>query len=326
LLAIRRLRALRALRALGALLLPLLAACGEGAGEGASAPHADRAASLDSAVLAVDDTGDTLRLPAPARRIVSLVPSANETLVALGAADRIVGRTRYDEMPELASLPSVGGGLDPSLETLASLRPDVVVAWASEKRSAVRERLEEMGIRVFAVDPQDTADVFRTVARLGEITGRGRAADSLSAEIRRELEVVRASVAGRPTPSALFVVWHDPPMTAGPRTFIAQLIGVAGGRTVFPDLEANWPQVSLEEIVRRQPDVVVLPVGENPAQTVERLRSAPGWRELRVVREGRVAQVPANLTNRPGPNLGAAARALRDALHPATPSAGAPRP
>jgi iron complex transport system substrate-binding protein len=297
--------------------LLLLAACGEGGRE--SAPPAP----ADSSVVVVDDTGDTLRLPRPARRVVSLIPSANETLVALGALDRIVGRTRYDEMPELASLPSVGGGLDPSLEALVALRPDVVVAWASEKRSAVRERLEEMGIRVLALDPQDTTDVFRTVKSLGALTGYGRAADSLGAEIRRELEAVRASVAGRPAPTVLFVVWHDPPMTAGPKTFIAQLIGVAGGRTVFPDLEANWPQLSMEEIVRRQPDVVILPVGENPAQTVERIRSAPGWRELRAVREGRIATVPANLTNRPGPYIGEAARVLRDALHPAP---GAERP
>lgn len=305
-------------RSLLPLLLTLLAACGE-TREGASPTPA----AAEGAVAVVDDAGDTVRLPRPARRIVSLIPSANETLLALGAGDRIVGRTRYDEAPELAALPSVGGGLDPSLETLLSLRPELVIAWASEKRSAVRYRLEEMGIPVFAVDPQDTADVFRSIHALGALTGRSPAADSLAASIRGELEEVRTSVAGRPRPSVFFVVWNDPPMTAGPETFVAQLIGVAGGRTVFPDLRANWPQVSMEEIVRRQPEVVVLPVGEDGALSLERLRAAPGWRDLRAVREGRVATVPANLVSRPGPHVGEAARALRDAIGSA---AGGARP
>jgi iron complex transport system substrate-binding protein len=269
-----------------------------------------------AAVSAVDDAGRTVRLDRPARRVLSLVPSGTETLFALGAGEQVVGRTQFDKDPAAAHLPSVGGGLDPSMETLLSLRPELVIAWNADKSPGLRERLEQMGIEVFALETRDTTDVFRNIERLGHLVGRDRAADSLAAHIRGELAAVRAAVRERPRPSVLYVVWNDPPMTAGPNTFIAQVIGVAGGRTVFPDLEQDWPQVSMEEIVRRQPDVVVLPVGEDRAHSVRRLLDAPGWRELAAVREGRMVEVPTDLVNRPGPRLGEAARVMRDALHP----------
>lgn len=294
------------------LLLALaLAACGD------AAPSAQAAPDLpaDSAVSVTDDAGRVVTLPRPARRVVSLIPSATETLLALGAGDHVVGRTDFDTSPAVAGLPSVGGGLDPSLESLVALRPDVVIGWSEAKNPKIRERLAELGIPLFTVQTTDTTDLFRTVGNLGRLVGRTRAADSLSASLRGELEAVRASVTGLPRPSVFYIVWYDPPMTAGPRTFISQIVEVAGGRTVFPDVQGDWPTVSVEELVRRQPDVVVLPVGEMKGR-LEELRRTPGWSELRALHEGRVAQLPADLLNRPGPHLGQAARALRDALHP----------
>lgn len=295
------------------LALPLallaLAACAE-------PPPAGEAAAAPAAVAAVDDTGAEIRLAAPAARVVSLVPSATETLVALGALPRLVGRNRHDTAPAVRPLPDVGGMLDPSLEALLALRPDLVVALADDKGERLRRRLREARIPVFAVHARDTADVFRNVERLGRLTGHAREADSLSAALRAELREVRASVEGRPAPSVLYVVWHDPPTIAGPATFISQVIGVAGGRPALTGVREDWPQVSLEELVRRQPEVIVVPVGDSPAHTVARLLDAPGWRELRAVREGRIVEVPGDLVNRPGPHLAEAARRLRDALHP----------
>ncbi|HEX2187352.1 MAG TPA: cobalamin-binding protein [Longimicrobiaceae bacterium] len=293
-------------------LLHLLAGCGEGG----AAARPDAAAEA-GAVALVDDAGRTVRLPRPAGRIVSLIPSATATLLAIGAGDRLVGRTDFDHGPALDSIPSVGGGMDPSIEAVVALRPDLVLGWETSGDQRTRRRLEELGIPVFAVEADDTTDVFRTIGSLGALTGRAAAADSLSARLRRELAEVRASVAGRPRPSVFFLVWNDPPMTAGPGTFISQVLGAAGGRNVFDDVSGEWPNVALEEIVRRQPDYLVLPQGEKGgAHDLEQLRRAPGWRELRAMREGRTVTIDAELMNRPGPRLGEAARALRDALHP----------
>jgi iron complex transport system substrate-binding protein len=311
-LANRRRRARGGFLPLLALLL-LLPACG-----GGDAPaRAAAAPPADSAVTVVDDAGRTVRLPRPARRVVSLIPSATEVLLALGAGGRLVGRTDFDHGPGVDLLPSVGGGMTPSIEAVAALRPDLVLGWETRGDQSTRRRLEELGIPVFAVEVDDTVGVFRTVASLGRLTGRAPAADSLAARLRRELAEVRASVAGRPRPTVFFLVWNDPPMTAGAGTFISQVLGVAGGRNVFADVAGEWPNVALEEIVRRQPDFVVLPLGEKGgAHDVDRLRRSPGWRELRAMREGRIVTIDAELMNRPGPRLGEAARTLRDRLHP----------
>lgn len=268
------------------------------------------------AVFAIDDAGRRVELPAPASRVVSLLPAFTETMYALGAGDLVVGRTRYDTDPSLAHLTDVGGGLDPNLETVVSLQPDLVITWESPSGSRIRERLESLGIPVFAAATRDTNAIFSAIASLGRLTGHDRQADSLAARVRAQLDSVRASVAGRERPSVLYVVSLDPPMTAGMDNFIAELIGVAGGDPVdmAGDRAGLSPQVSLEELVRRQPDIVILPVGEDPAISRDRLSREPGWRDLDAVREGRVAELPADQVNRPGPGIGEMAKLLRSAI------------
>jgi iron complex transport system substrate-binding protein len=286
---------------------------------GCSPTPASRAEeALSAGVSVTDDAGREVRLSAPARRVVSLLPAGTETLVALGALEHVVGRTRYDTDTHLAHLPSVGGGLDPSLEALAALSPDLVIAFETAGGSPIRARLEQLGIPVFGIQTQDTADVFRNIAKLGHLVGRDAAADSLSRDLRRRLEAVRESVPPGPRPTVLYLAGLDPPIVAGNSTFVMELIGVAGGASI-PALSRAagvWPQLSFEELVRQDPDIVVLPVGRDRNQAVDRLRAAPGWRELRAVREGRIVTVEADLANRPGPAIAESAEAMRAALAP----------
>jgi iron complex transport system substrate-binding protein len=263
-----------------------------------------------------DADGRELRLARPARRIVALVPSATETLIAIGATGQLVGRTTHDTAGAVRSIPLVGRGLDPNTERLVALRPDLVVAWEQGKNGRVRRDLEASGIPVFAIRAEDTADVFRNVGELGWLSGQQAAAAELQARLRRELAAVAASVIGLQKPTVFYVVWNNPPLTAGPQTFIGQVLSIAGGTSVFADLAEPWPTVGLEEVVRRQPDVIVLPTGEMSRDNVSQLKALPGWSDLRAVQAGRVVRLPADLLNRPGPQVAVAARALRDALHP----------
>jgi iron complex transport system substrate-binding protein len=267
------------------------------------------------AVEARDDAGRSVRLARPARRVLSLVPSGTEMVAALAGPERLVGRTRYDDDPALAALPTVGGGVDPSLEAIVALRPDLVLVWESEAQGTMRGQLTAAGIPTFALQSSDTADVFSAMARLGRLLGRDQAASELAARVRGQLDSVRLAVASRPTPTVLYVVGVTPAMTAGTATFVIELLGVAGGRSAFPDISDGWPTLSLEEIVSRDPDIVLLPVSDDPTVRVSTLQRTAGWRELRAVREGRIVTVSASLVNRPGPRMGEAAAALARAIH-----------
>ena len=290
-------------------LLLLLAACQGG----------DRKAESGSASIALtDDAGRAVQLAAPARRVISLVPSVTETIIALGAGNRIVGRTEYDHDTTLAAVPLIGRGLSPSIEAIIALRPDLVVVWASDKRGDLRSQLEKAGIANLAFEVQDTADAYRVVKVMGQALGRQAAADSLLAALRASLRETQAIAAKRPRRRVFYVVYNDPPMTAGPGTFIDQLLDVAGADNIFRDATAKWPTVSLEEVIKRDPDLVVLPVGEMSAQVGERLRGTAGWRDLRAVKNGCLALVDADLVNRPGTNVAIAARRLEVLLHDET--------
>jgi iron complex transport system substrate-binding protein len=264
----------------------------------------------------VDGDGDTVRLSAAAHRVICLVPSTTDLIVALGLQHQLVGRTRYDKAPAIATVASVGGTIDPDLERVFALKPDLVIGWTGTKGTAQRQSIAAHGIPLYAAPLRDSAALFKTIHDLGTMLGADSTATSLATSLRSQIDSVRASVAGLPRPSVLFAIWGDPPMTIGPHTFIAELIQIAGGRDVFDDAAIDWPKVSVEEIVNRAPDVVILSVGEDSTRGAEALRRAPGWRTLPAVRTGHVSEVLADLTNRPGPSFGVAARAFRDAIHP----------
>jgi iron complex transport system substrate-binding protein len=286
------------------------AACADPGSRAAS----DRA-SLDSAVVVVDDTGREVRLSRPARRVVALLPALTESIVELGAGELLVARTDHDAGLGVDHLPSVGGGLTPSLEALTSHRPDLVLAWEEAGGPRVRPRLEELGVAVFAVQTRDTASVFRNITTLGTLLGRDAEARELAARLRSELDAVRRSVSGLHRPSVLLVISVDPPMIAGSELFMTELIEVAGGRSAFPELRHS-PQVSIEEIVRRRPELVILPTSRESSRSIERLRQTPGWSELLAHPGVRIQTVPVDVVSRPGPSIAAAARIFRDIIHP----------
>lgn len=306
--AARRTRTARTLLSIAAACL-VAVACNANTG--------DASANPGTSITAVDQAGDTLHLSRPASRVVSVLPSVNEFLLAMDAGSLIAARTNYDVQPELAHLPSIGGGLDPSLEVLLSLGPDLVVTWHGPAHDRLRNQLRAAGIATFGVGTQDTAEVFRSLHALGQLTGRSRAADSLTGSIRAEFARVAESVRNAERPTVLYALSVNPPMTTGPRTYVSELIGVAGGVNVFGDLDNDFPVISLEEIVRRNPAFVLLPADSaNAAARIRTLQNTPGWKELRAVREQRVITIPSNLLDRPGPHMGVVARLIRNALHP----------
>jgi iron complex transport system substrate-binding protein len=266
-------------------------------------------------VSVTDDAGRTVTLAAPARRVIAMIPAQTEIVGLLAGTEVLIARTQWDTDPLLAHLPSVGNALTPSIEWIAAQRPDLVIAWPDAQSRDVVQRLSDIGIPVYASRVESVDEIRSMIGRLGVLLGAETRADSLISALDAQLDEVRASVADLPPRSVLYLLNIDPPMAAGPGTFVDDILTLAGGRNIFSDVRQLWPQVSLEEIVRRDPDVIIRPAGSALADPLSDLVRRPGWRDLSAVREGRVHAVDADLYNRAGMSVGAAAAGLAARIH-----------
>ncbi|HET7600008.1 MAG TPA: helical backbone metal receptor [Gemmatimonadales bacterium] len=261
-------------------------------------------------LLAVDDGGDTVRFAAPARRIVSLNPATTEILFAIGAGDRLVGRTDACDYPAAAArVPSVGGGLPPNLEAVAARAPDLVVLYYGSTTAESAKRLRELNIPVLALRTDHLADVSRVARVLGPVAGAARAADSLAAAFDSALALARRGSHPADAPGVLLLAWDQPLIVLGRGSFVSELVELAGARNVYDDLASSSAPVSLEAVVERAPRAVLTLSGMS-AGFAER----PEWRVVPAVRAGRVLALTASALNRPSPRAAAAIAALRQRL------------
>jgi iron complex transport system substrate-binding protein len=269
--------------------------------------------SETSAIAVHDDAGREVRLALPAQRVVSLMPTVTDLLIAMSVHDRLIARTDFDTDPRIASLPSLGGGLTPSVEWLAAQHPDLVISWPDQGSRSLVSQLGGVRIPVYSASSQSIDDTYRILKNVGVLLGIAAKTDSLSSAIERGLDSVRSATRARPAVRVVYVVGTDPPMVAAAGTFIDELVTVAGGRNIFADLEL-WPQVNLEDLLQRDPDVVIL-ADTNTEDPVATLRKLGGWRELRAVKDRRVYRVSPYFFNRSGPLMPRAAAELAAFFH-----------
>jgi len=260
-----------------------------------------------------DDFGDPVATAAaPARRIVSLNPATTELLFALGAGPRLVGRSQWDRWPDSARLvPDLGPALGPNVEAVLAARPDLVVLYASGGDRAAARQLRAAGVRVVAVRTDRIADVRRAARLLGIVTGDTARARAVLARLDDALARVRRATAPLPHPRVAWIVSLHPLITIGRGSYLSDLLDVAGARNVYGDDASPSPMISLEDLARRDPDVL-LTGPENAA----RIRASAAWRVVRAVRRDDVRVVDTMLVGRPSVQLGAAAASLAGLLHP----------
>lgn len=271
----------------------------------------------------VDMVGREVKLQGPPRRIISLAPSLTEILYALGAGDAVVGVTDYATYPpEVEVKPSVGGGINPNLEVIVALKPDLIFVSADANRWDTITQLEQLQIPVFGVRAVGIEGVFASIDKIGQVLGGKREAEELVSNMRRRLANVSKEVKGLSRPKVLYVIWIDPLIVAGRETVIDGLIDVAGGANVVRT--PGFFRYSLEQVLVQEPDVIVLALEAGVPEDREVLRRMSGWREMRAVREGAVRVIDANLINRPGPRIVEAAEALAGLLHPGVFRRGGP--
>lgn len=264
-----------------------------------------------------DETGRTIRIPLSVRRIVSLAPSLTETLYALGLQERLVGDTDYCDFPPAAQQKTkVGGAINPSLEAIAALHPDLVLVTKSLNRLETVRALADLGIPSYATDPHTVDDIISSTQRLAEVLGASETGGAIAKDLERRLAETQHRVAPRPQLRVLFVVWTEPLISIGKDTFIADALQHAGATSIV-DSSQSWPQVNLEEVVRLQPDFLVFAESHSESAPVNSdvLSSLPGWRILDAVRNRRYA-VTSDAVNRPAPRIVSAIEDLARQFHP----------
>ena len=244
----------------------------------------------------------------PARRIVSLLPSFTEILFAIGAGDRLVGRTAWCDYPAAAlEVPSVGDGMPPNVEAVAARKPDLVVLYNSGPNVTAAEQLQNLGIETVLLDMNRLEDIAPAARTLGRLTGREAVAESLATAMD--------GLAARPpptsttsSPSITVVVWDNPPIVIGRGSYLHQLAELAGARNSFADISVPSAQVSLETIAARNPDWIAVLRDSIELPSFARRRE---WRAIRAVRDGRFLMLPGSLFGRPGPRSRQAVKELR---------------
>ena len=260
----------------------------------------------------VDDAGDPLPPVAARSRIVSLIPATTEILFALGAGDRVVGRTHWDGWPpEVVNVPDLGDGIRPSVETVIGARPDLVLLYASGDNREAAGALRAAGIAVISLRIDSIAEFERATILLGDAVGAPARARLVVDSVRATLDRVRDAMIAQPRPTVFMLAWETPLMTIGSGSFLTELVEIAGGQNVFGDLAGPSPQVSFEEVLRRDPRFIL-----GRPETAGKLSANPRWRRLPAVREGRVLVMDTSLVGRPGVRLGEAAVSIARLLHP----------
>jgi iron complex transport system substrate-binding protein len=266
----------------------------------------------------VDEMGRSVRIPISPVRIISLAPSITETIYALGLQGHLVGDTDFCDYPaDAQKKPKVGGIINPNLEEIAALRPDLVLVTKSINRLDTVRALDTLGIPSYAAtDPHTVAEIISSAQKLADVLGAPEAGKSLSEELHGRLAALQSKLAAVPPRRVLFIVWTEPLISAGKDTFIADALRKAGGVSIV-EASQDWPQMSLEEVVHLQPDFLVFASShsESAARDFEALATRPGWRLLEAVRNRHFAVI-SDAVNRPAPRIVSAIEELARQLHP----------
>lgn len=262
-----------------------------------------------------DELGRTVQVPEHPHRLICLMPSVVDDVYALGAGADVIGVPRYTKYPaEAGTKPSIGFPLAPSIETIVAMHPDLVLEDANMSSPDTLRSLERLGIPVFMVAPHQFQDIYRSLAAIGQALNRQQAARELIARLQAREAAVRRRVSGKPVISVLMPVGFDPVITFGKQAFLTGLIAIAGGHSVTADLPQDWTQISLEAVLARAPQALLLVRGSQ-SMPVEQILNLPGWSNVPAIRNRRIYYVDDRI-ELPCPVVFDALEELAKELHP----------
>jgi len=300
-----------------AVLLIVASACGAATPpvptQQATASPAATAAAFPAAV--TDFQNRSVTIPKRPERVVSIGPSITEFLFALGAGPRVVGVDDFSDEPAAATQLEKVGGIKVNFEKVVSLKPDLVLS--VKFSDGTIEKLASAGLLVLVVDPQSAGDVARTAILLGRAVGSD--GETMARDIQKRVDGVRSKTASATTKPRVYheIDASDPTkiFTVGPGSYIHDLIEIAGGANIAAKATSAYPQLSAEEILRSDPEIIVLAAADYSAKP-DQVAARAGWSALSAVKNKRVVTIAPNLINRPGPRVGEAAEAYAKLVHP----------
>jgi iron complex transport system substrate-binding protein len=261
-----------------------------------------------------DESGRKVTVPDHPHRVICLLPSVTDTVFALGSGDDVVAVSDYTTYPPAAlKKPSIGSLVKPSIETILSFHPDLVLGTEIPGSAETATQLEAVGVPVYIVDPRGLSGILHSVVSIGEALNREKEAAALNASLSRRIEAVRARTAGKRAPRVLVPVWYDPIITIGKHAFITEIVETAGAKSVTDDLIPDWPQISLEAVITRAPDALLLIRGGKIDVSV--LRNRPGWSSLPAIQTGKIYYVDNGIQD-PSPVAINALEELAKEFHP----------
>jgi len=300
-----------------AVLLFVASACGA-----ATPPVPSPQATATAAATAVafpatvtDFQNRSVTIPKRPERVVSIGPSITEFLFALGAGPRVVGVDDFSDEPAAAAQLEKVGGIKVNFEKVVSLKPDLVLI--VKFSDGTIEKLASAGLLVLVVDPQSAGDVARTAILLGRAVGSD--GETMARDIQKKVDDVRSKTASATTKPRVYheIDASDPTkiFTVGPGSYIHDLIEIAGGVNIAAKATSAYPQLSAEEILRSDPEIIVLAAADYSAKP-DQVAARAGWSALSAVKNKRIVTIAPNLINRPGPRVGEAAEAYAKLVHP----------
>ena len=262
-----------------------------------------------------DEAGRHVRVATKIERVVSLAPNLTEIIYAIGAGDRLVGNTTYCDYPEQAkSVQKVGDTLQPNIERILALRPNLIFISTSSQLEAFAQQLDAHHIPVYVSDPHDIEGVLHSIERIATVLDRQQQAGDLVKELRGRVAAVEAVVKNRQPVTVFYQLSAEPLYTAGRDAFVTDLIKRAGGLSVTADVPEAWPRYSQESAVAAKPDAIVLPTGGSMGAANSEV--AMGLKASPAVLNGRVIKINGDLLVRPGPRAVDGLEQLARALHP----------
>ena len=263
-----------------------------------------------------DGVGRRVELPDRPHRVVALTPSLTEMMYSLDAGADLVGITDYTDFPpEARTKPSVGGMVDPSIERIVALHPDLVLAEFNTNRASTIDTLQRLGIPVFVIRAEGLDGVLLAVQQVGAALNLMPAARALVERVRARRQDVARRVRGLPKPRVFVLIWPDPVVTVGQHAFITEAVEAAGAVCVTSGIPQLWPRLSLEEVVRLAPDTLLLIAGGHRTLTAIDMKTRPGWDRVPAVVANRFVEVDARFEHS-SPVVFDALEELARLLHP----------